>query len=333
MSQGKVISNTTNATLDDINAIILVSDQEGKIVFANKAIKQILGYDPEELLSDGWWELTKSEPDTTQRKAKAIALAKGEISLDDRHLFENPIKAKDGEIVWTQWTNTINAEGFLVGIAQDITHKKTLEQNLIRKNKENELLLKEIHHRVKNNLQIISSMLNLQFNSFDDPAVLEALSKTKDRINSMAILHTKVHMSQALDSINFDDYLEDLVKAIQTSYSENYIELTLIQSNVEFDIDLTINLGLIITELLTNAFKHAFIKNKKGSIKVELKIFDTSKYQLIIQDDGVGIDREIGRDGQKSLGLEIVYALTEQINGTVETESKEGLKYLITFNK
>jgi two-component sensor histidine kinase len=249
-------------------------------------------------------------------------------------LFENPIAAKDGSIVWTQWTNTVNAEGLLVGIAQDITHKKTLEQNLIRKNAENELLLKEIHHRVKNNLQIISSMLNLQFNSFDDPAVLEALSKTKDRINSMAILHTKVYLSQALDSINFDDYTNDLAKAIKTSYSDTKnIELDIIKSDVVFDIDLTINLGLIITELLTNAFKHAFTKIKQGRIRVELKVLNPNNYQLIVQDNGPGIDSDLNPNRQKSLGLEIVDALTEQINGTVETDRNKGLKYLITFSK
>ncbi|MFT6981587.1 MAG: PAS domain S-box-containing protein [Crocinitomicaceae bacterium] len=334
MSEEKTISNTTIATLDDINAIILVSDQEGKIVFANKAIKEILGYEPEELLGQGWWKLTQSDLEASERKSIAIALAKGESCLDDRHLFENPIITKDGSVVWTQWTNTINTDGFLVGIAQDITQKKTLEQNLIRKNKENELLLKEIHHRVKNNLQIISSMLNLQFGSFDDPAVLESLLKTKDRINSMAIIHTKIYLSEALDSINFDDYLNDLATAIQTSYSgTKTIEIDLIKSGVAFDIDLTINLGLIITELLTNAFKHAFTKKKQGRIKIELKTIDTNKHQLIVEDNGVGIDGTLPLNSQKSLGLEIVDALTEQINGNLDTEFSDGLKYLITFSK
>ncbi|MFT6246196.1 MAG: two-component sensor histidine kinase [Crocinitomicaceae bacterium] len=177
-------------------------------------------------------------------------------------------------------------------------------------------------------------MLNLQFGSFDDPAVLESLLKTKERINSMAIIHTKIYLSEALDSINFDDYLNDLATAIQTSYSgTKTIEIDLIKSGVAFDIDLTINLGLIITELLTNAFKHAFTKKKQGRIKIELKTIDTNKHQLIVEDNGVGIDGTLPLNRQKSLGLEIVDALTEQINGNLDTEFSDGLKYLITFSK
>lgn len=332
MDQKKEITNQIYTVLDDINAIVLVSDPDGKIVFVNKAVKQILGYDPEDLLGDGWWELTKSHLDSTERKSTVISIIKGELNLNNRHLFENAISARDGNIVWTQWSNTINTQGFLVGIAQDITQKKVLEEKLFRKNKENELLLKEVHHRVKNNLQIISSMLNLQFNSIDDPRVLEALAKSKARINSMAIIHTKIYLSKNLDSIDFDDYLNQLSTTIQDSYSfGNRIELVIVKSGVVLDIDLTINLGLIITELLTNAYKHAFPKSKKGRINVELKTGSANKYQLIIQDNGVGINSSLNSNRKKSLGLEIVDALTEQINGTIETESVEGVKYLIKF--
>ena len=332
MDQKKTTTNQTIATLDDINAIVLVSDQEGKIVFANKAIKEILGYAPEDLLGDGWWELTKSKLDSATRKSTTIALAKGESSLEDRHLFENALTTKDGRIVWTQWTNTINAQGYLVGIAQDITQKKELEQELIRKNEENELLLREIHHRVKNNLQIISSMLNLQFNSIDDTRVLEALAKSKDRINSMALVHSKIYRSENLASIDFDDYLNELSKAIQSSYSaDNRIELILHKSGAIFEIDMAINLGLIITELLTNAYKHAFTDKKEGRIDVELKALEANKYQLTIQDNGVGTRKNLLSDEHSSLGLEIVSALTEQINGTAEIESVEGFRFVIVF--
>lgn len=319
------------ATLDDINAIVLVADAKGNIVFGNKAIKTILGYNPEEVLGDGWWKLTENGQDVDARKTITAGLAQGSVNLNDRHLFEIQLPTKDGRLVWTQWTNTLTEDGLLVGIAQDITEKKALEEELIRKNRENELLLKEIHHRVKNNLQVITSLLNLQFNKIEDEQVVEALSKSKDRINSMALIHTKLYQSGNLAAINFGEYLDELTEIIAGSYAANdMIICTVKHSEATFEIDLSINLGLIITELVTNAYKHAFKGREKGLIEVELS-HRNGEHQLIISDNGIGIvDDTISH---QSLGLEIVEALTEQINGQMEVSSNGGLKYLITFKQ
>ncbi|NRA12087.1 MAG: PAS domain S-box protein [Crocinitomicaceae bacterium] len=318
------------ATLDDINAIVLVADANGSIVFANKAIKSILGYEPEDVLGDGWWELTSMKKKTDTRKAKTAAMANGTADLKDRHLFENLLPTKDGRKVWTQWTNTRTADGLLVGIAQDITEKKELEQKLIRKIHENELLLKEMHHRVKNNLQIITSLLNLQFNGIEDKQVIEAIAKSKDRINSMALLHTKLYQSGNLASINFGEYLSELTSSIEASYCDNNIKCLVKHSQIFFNIDLSINLGLIITELLTNAYKHAFKGRMEGEIQVEITN-KVGKLELIVADNGIGITDDI--KSTQSLGLEIVLALTEQINGTMDIVSDGGLKYVITFEE
>ncbi len=319
------------ATLDDINAIILVADQKGSIVFANKAIKSILGYEPEEVLGDGWWQLTANDQSTVVRKSTAGDLAAGKIDLKQRHLFENALPTKDGRQVWTQWTNTLTDDGFLVGIAQDITEKKALEAELIRKNQENELLLKEIHHRVKNNLQIISSLLNLQFNNIPDQLVQDALSKSKDRINSMAMIHTKLYQSNNLASIDFGSYLDELVASIAQSYAyTSNIKYKLKHSDNIFDIDLAINLGLIVTELLTNAYKHAFKNREEGLIHIELTS-KGNKHQLILADNGIGLnDKSVL---EESLGLEIVNALIQQINAKLDLTSTNGFKYVITFER
>tara|TARA_B100000809_G_scaffold31265_1_gene27184 strand:+ start:117 stop:1070 length:954 start_codon:yes stop_codon:yes gene_type:complete len=309
-----------------------VADENGSIVFANKAIKSILGYDPEEVLGDGWWKLTSKGENTDTRKAKTAAMADGTADLKDRHLFENLLPTKDGREVWTQWTNTRTANGLLVGIAQDITEKKELEEKLIRKNHENELLLKEIHHRVKNNLQVITSLLNLQFNGIEDKKVLEAVSKSKDRINSMSLIHTKLYQSGNLSSVNFGEYISELTASIEASYSDNNIKCLVKYSQVLFDIDIdtSINLGLIITELLTNAYKHAFKGRIDGEIQVELTN-KAGKLEVIVSDNGIGITDKV--KSTQSLVLEIVKALTEQINGTIDVTSNPGLKYVITFEK
>lgn len=322
-------NNKPFASLDDINAIVLVADKEGEIIYANKAVETILGYDPQSVLGDGWWKITAKQEENDVRKEKTALLAKGVSSLEDRHLYENLLYTKDGKKVWTQWTNTINKEGNLVGIAQDITEKKTLEEALTKKNKENELLLKEIHHRVKNNLQIISSFLNLQFRDFENENVQIALDKSKDRINSIALIHTKLFQSGLLASVNFGEYMEQVAQGIQAAYAVNTeVDIKISCETILLEIDLSINLGLIINELLTNAFKHAFGQRQDGEIQVSLETKE-SEYHLIVQDNGIGEAEDLKAEG--SLGLEIVSALVEQIHGTIDVESENGFKYLIRF--
>jgi two-component sensor histidine kinase len=212
--------------------------------------------------------------------------------------------------------------------------RKHIEGAMKKSLAEKETLLKEIHHRVKNNLQIISSLLNLQFQNIDDESVRNAISKSKDRINSMALIHTKLYQSSNLTSIDFGVYLDDLIKSIASSYSINdNINCSVKCIAAHFDIDLCINLGLIITELLTNAYKHAFVGEKSGLIKVELRSLKEEMFQLIIEDNGIGIPDHINLEKRESLGIEIVEALTGQIEGTIDTIFDKGLKYTITFKQ
>ena len=212
--------------------------------------------------------------------------------------------------------------------------RKHIEEEMKKSLEEKETLLKEIHHRVKNNLQIITSLLNLQFKDIEDDEVNDAISKSKDRINSMALIHTKLYQTKDLTSIDFGVYMKDLTNSITNSYSlKENVTCTIKKVPAKFDIDLCINLGLIINELLTNAYKHAFKGKKSGQITLELRRNTKQMYQLIVEDNGIGISEEIDITNPQTLGLEIVVALTNQIRGTIETNSKKGLKYIISFNK
>jgi len=320
------------ATLEYIEAIALVSNAEGQIVYVNQAVKKILGYNQKEVMGNGWWKLSSKEKGMNTRKVIAIAMALGNLDLKDCQLFEYSIRTKNGRTVWTQWTFSRTTNGLLLGLAQDITSKKKREQELLRKNEKNEFLLKEIHHRVKNNMQTIISLLSFKQKTITDKQALEALAESKNRINSMAIVHTKLYQSNNLASINFGDYINDLAEAIAKSYSTNEnIQWTVKHSGVLFDLDLSTNLGLIITELMINAYKHAFNGMSKGNISVELKRLSKNRHQLIVEDNGNGIGVQTIPPDSESFGLKIVNALTEQINGTMETISNHGLKYLITF--
>jgi two-component sensor histidine kinase len=210
--------------------------------------------------------------------------------------------------------------------------RKNIERKMKKSLEEKEILLREIHHRVKNNLQIITSFLNLQFNNIEDKNVIDAISKSKSRINSMALIHTKLYQSNNLSSIDFNEYINELVQSITDSYVlDNNIKCSVKHSNAVFNIDLSINLGLIITELLTNACKHAFKEKSKGCIKIGLTSMTNNKQQLIIEDNGSGLPHDIDMSDPKTLGLEIVVGLINQINGTIESDSSDGLKYVINF--
>jgi two-component sensor histidine kinase/predicted hydrocarbon binding protein len=210
--------------------------------------------------------------------------------------------------------------------------RKTIEQGLVKSLEEKDILLKEIHHRVKNNLQIISSFLNLQFSEIEDPKILDAIKKSKSRINSMALIHTKLYQSDKLASINFGEYIKELLESLIENYAmDKDIAFKIKHPKAFFDIDLSVNLGLIITELVTNSCKHAFKQQEKGLIQVELKKLSESEHELVISDNGSGISDDINLDHPKGLGTEIVLGLVDQIDGTLQISDDEGLSYAIQF--
>lgn len=207
--------------------------------------------------------------------------------------------------------------------------EKTIKESL----EEKETLLKEIHHRVKNNLQIISSFLNLQFSDIDNKEITDAIAKSKDRIHSMALIHTKLYQSDSLSSIRFDEYLKELVTYINHGYGINSNIITNVNiAKASFDIDLSISLGLIVTEVLTNVYKHAFPSDGEGIVNVSLETINEIQYQIVIQDNGIGLASS-NEKSTTSLGIEIVQALCEQIDGKLNYETNNGLKFSVIFTK
>ncbi|MBC7862620.1 MAG: GAF domain-containing protein [Bacteroidia bacterium] len=227
-----------------------------------------------------------------------------------------------------------------IELAKDVANSLTLaleqnklEQSLIKKNAEKELLLKEIHHRVKNNLQVISSLLNLQSASFKDAEMLEAFQKSKDRIHAMALIHTKLYESGNLSEIIFEEYIQQLIASISASYSpEPGIKWEASAKEIKINVDISINLGLIITELVTNSLKHAFKEKKEGLIKIDLIALPDGKNQLTVADNGCGLPENFKYGQTNSLGLEIVGSLIEQIEGTLEINSENGTSFIIRFD-
>ncbi|GAB4258754.1 MAG: hypothetical protein Kow0079_15990 [Vicingaceae bacterium] len=276
------------------------------------------------------------------------------------------VKAKNNDNIWSeqpvtfsftiekawyyQWWFIVIVFLFFVFILYEIsTYKEKKQQRineelerlviertqLISKQKdEKEILLKEIHHRVKNNLQIIISLLNIQSSFIKDEKVINLLSEAQNRIRSMAIIHEKMYQSKDLSHIRIDDYIISLANDLLKAYALKTNDIELIHNipPYKFSIDTLIPLGLLLNEIITNSLKYAFEENQKEKIiEITIKKLQGDQFQLIIGDNGKGYDKEEFLKENKSLGLELIKVFTDQIDGTIEIMDKKGTYYKIVF--
>ncbi len=200
--------------------------------------------------------------------------------------------------------------------------------------KEKEALLKEIHHRVKNNLQVISSILNMQSRSTANPDMLSAIQEGQSRVKAMALIHQKLYQSEQLSEIDFKEYAEDLISHLSSVFQGNNVsgvKNTVTASDIKLDIDVAIPLGLILNELISNAYKYAFEGRGEGQISVELKRIE-DKLQLSVADNGRGLPVDFSLDKAKSLGLKLVNILTRQLNGELSVHSEGGTHFSILIS-
>jgi len=215
----------------------------------------------------------------------------------------------------------------------DITDRKIAETLLKSSLKEKELLLREIHHRVKNSLQIIASLLSLQASEFDDPIVKESYNESENRIHSIALVHEILYNSTDISEINIREYIESLIENILYTYDVDASEIA-VNIDVEEDdlgIETSIPLGLIINELISNSIKHAF-NNGTGTITLKLSKIEDG-YELIIHDNGVGLPESFNIHKTTTLGLLLVNELVNQLEGSIEVVVKNGTQYIIRFKE
>jgi len=240
-----------------------------------------------------------------------------------REIYLNPIKDEDGSVREVS------------GIGHDITEKKISEERIRQSLQEKEVLLKEVHHRVKNNLQVISSILNLQSSYVKDEGTLNILKESQNRIKSMAFIHESLYQTKDFSSINFTEYVINLSQNLIHSYSnfDHEVKLNLDIQNVFLNLDLAIPCGLIINEIVSNALKYAFTDNSEGgeiTIKMHIKGDDLV---LKIGDNGKGLPKNIDYRNTESLGLQLVVTLTDQLSGTIELNLDKGTNYTIIFKQ
>lgn len=220
------------------------------------------------------------------------------------------------------------------GIARNITERKNLQNAVSASLREKETLLKEIHHRVKNNMQVISSLLNLQIKVMKDEKSREALLESQNRVMSIALVHEKLYQSKSFAEIDFYDYLKKISENLLQSFGvpRGKIRVDVQGQNIILPLEKAIPVSLIINELLSNAFKYAYPGERTGTILVSLKQ-EGDRYLLIVRDDGIGLPETISLDNIETLGLQLVISLVGQLVGTIALERNGGTEFRIEFTK
>lgn len=300
-----------------------------RIVYVNPAYEKIFGQTCESLYADPRSFMKVIHPDDQDRVKKAVqAQYKNHIPFDEQYR----IVRSNGEVRWI-WARNYplrDAHGTLYrlfGMADDITEAHRSEEALRASLEEKNALLREIHHRVKNNMQVIISLLDMQAHLSNDPHVREQFIESETRIRSMAMVHEQLYRSSSMAHLNFSDYLERLAWDINNAYNihEN-ITLRLDIEPVTLDIEQAVPCGLLVNEIITNAFKHAFPDGRAGQVCIELHRVD-DEILLRIQDDGVGFPEHLDVHNLDSMGLKLIHLLARQIGAEVRLENNHGAAF------
>jgi PAS domain S-box len=310
---------------------------DGRWATANDRVCEILGVSRRELIGAGADE--RSWPEDRDRESelrrRVIEGAADGYSLDKRFA-----QAPGGRPVWVNQAIRCVRDGsgridYFVTVIQDIAERKAYEEELRGSMREKEVLLRELYHRTKNNMQVICSLLNLESSSSGDPRLVAEFRDIENRIRSMSLVHEKLYQSRDLSSIELAEYLEDLASLIVDSYSPDGRRIALRTSlgRLRVPIDTAIPCGLIVNELVTNSMKYAFPAGSSGTVFLGLEPSGDGLARLLVTDDGIGA--ELGEDGlcsgAKGIGLKTVHALAAQLGGEARRERGQGMRWTIRF--
>ncbi len=331
------IQTLANA-VESSNDAIVTESLEGIITSWNQGAEQVYGYSAEEILGKN---ISIIEPANLKEEIKqSVEKTKQGERVQN---YETSRLKKDGTIINVSITFSpiFDSSGKLVAIstiARDITERIKAEEALA---KIEDARKKEIHHRIKNNLQVISSLLDLQAEKFRDKEVLEAFRESQNRVVSMALIHEELYKGEGTDTLDFSAYIQKLAENLFQTYSLSSRNIRLLmdlEENAFFDMDIAVPLGIIVNELISNSLKHAFTEDEEGEIRIKLcrkeknNEMHKSLFSLTISDNGKGISQNIELESLESLGLQLVNTLVDQLDGKIELKRTHGTEFRITFN-
>jgi PAS domain S-box-containing protein len=319
--------------VNNSSELIYRTDQTGKIAFVSQSVKNLTGYTVEEAIGMHMAEelyLNPKERDRFLTELNQNGLVQN---------FEVQLKRKNNSIWWGSANSYIlkDDNGNIVGaegLIHDITKRKQSEDQVRASLKEKDTLLHEIHHRVKNNMTVISSLLKLQMSSTDSQVAKDALQDSQNRVQSMSKIHETLYRSDNLAAIDLKTYLSELGGTVFQNYSiSSKVQFKVEAENIMIDVKPASTVGLIVNELITNCLKYAFPDDRKGEMLLELKSDKENGVELSVSDNGVGISEGFDLNTADSLGLKLVKMLTEnQLDGSIAMESINGAKFTVKFN-
>jgi PAS domain S-box-containing protein len=304
----------------------------GIIKFVNPAIMEMTGFKQDDLSGSSITDFVAPEYVELVGKRYADRAA----GKDVPNIYEIKIKKSDGSELPVELNVSImNFEGKPAALVfvRDLSRRKKAEEQIRKSLEEKEVLLREIHHRVKNNMQIMSSLLRLQSQSIKDAEALEKFAVSQSRIKSMALIHDSLYRSKDLSRVDFSDYVQILASHLTSMFGPRAerIAIKLDLDQIYLEINTAIPLGLIINELVSNSLKHAFSVEERGEIRIILRQDKTGGYSLIVKDTGAGFPEDRDFQATETLGLNIVTDLVKQLEGTINLSREGGTEFKISF--
>ncbi|MCG6954415.1 MAG: PAS domain S-box protein [Gemmatimonadetes bacterium] len=311
-----------------------VAPEDGRFRRVNRYLCEMLHFEESELLGLRYGDVDVQE-DEDGDLAAIVGSLQGERPS---YAVERQWRRKDGSTVWV----TVNASpvqdgsahGYLVLVVKDISQRKRAEEVLKRSLREKEVLLREIHHRVKNNMQVVSSLLNLQARGIGDPKSREVFEESQSRVRAMALIHEVLYSSGDLSRIDLPRYLRALAVSLGEMYGgdSDRIRVKVDVEDIGLGLDETVPCGLVIHELLANSYKYAFPNGRGGEIDIEGTQDPDGRVRLVVRDDGVGMPPEVDLATAGTMGLQLVKGLIEnQLGGDVEVERDGGTCFRFSF--
>jgi len=322
--------------LDLADDAIISVDEQHRIILFNQGAERIFGYSAQEVLGQSLNVLLparlhethgqhihefKGSPVTARRMGE-----RQEILGRRRDSSEFPAEASISKV-------TVDKRMMFTVILRDVTQRVAVEEKIKTSLREKEALLKEIHHRVKNNLQVVSSLLGLQSRAVTDGQTRRMFQESQNRIHSMALLHESLYQSNNLSRIDFPEYIRQLALHLFHSYGvpAERIHLRTDLDELYLNLDAAVPCGLIINELVSNSLKYAFPDGREGEVRIELHEHSEGLARLVVADNGIGLRSDIDWETARSLGLRLVRTLAEQLGAKVEVKSNTGTKVELTF--
>ncbi len=315
--------------------------KKGELIYANPAYYKSTGITPgnieklrKAIQNEEHFLVHPDDYDYCVRNTKMI-----KDELKKGHFFNREVRMKSVSSDEYRWYNTYLVRGrgkdsdITMELDEDITDKKCASEKLSNTLKEKNILIKEIHHRVKNNFQIISSLLRLQQSKLKDNATKDILLESENRVKSMSMIHESLYMSEDLANIDFGEYIKKLMASLVNAYSgrTRLVKFKIESNNIKLGVDMAIPCSLIITELVTNSFKHGFDDSMKPHVHINLSN-SGKQYILFVKDNGVGFpDSFFSSDAKDTLGIMLVDTLSKQLGGLVEYKNNAGAEALIKF--